>query len=221
MRYRHVIWDWNGTIVDDVDLTVEITNIMLTRAGSPEISKETHCAVFQFPIADYYQAIGLPITPETLPAIDFDFHSTYHDARHRLAPFSDIATTLDLLTGRSCEHSILSALPHTLLLEHLKHLNLKTAFKHVIGRETTHAGSHAGSKVEAGRKLLKDLNLAATEVLIVGDTVYDHEVAAALGTDCALVARGHQNHERLRAVQPTFLASSLSELVQILKLDAE
>ncbi len=216
MKYRHIIWDWNGTIVDDVDLTVEITNIVLLEAGTRTISVAEHRSSFEIPILNYYRAIGLPTTPETMPGIDRAFHQSYHDARHRLAVFPDLAPTFERLTAHHCEHSVLSALPHDLLTEHLEHLNLGTRFKRVIGRTTT----HAESKVEAGRKMMADLNLRAAEVLVIGDTIYDHEVASALGMDCALVARGHQNVERLQLATPTYLTHSLSELQVKLGLSA-
>lgn len=209
MRYRHIIWDWNGTIVDDVDLTVEITNLQLAEAGVPEISIEQHRAAFQIPIANYYREIGLPTTPETMPSIDRAYHDSYHEARHRLTLFSDLIPTMETMRTYQCGHSILSALPHELLGEHLVQVNLEGAFRKVIGRKTV----HAESKVEAGRGLLKELNLGAADILVIGDTVYDHEVAHALGADCALIARGHQNLARLREAKPTFLVDSLAELL--------
>lgn len=216
MRYRHIIWDWNGTIVDDLDLTVELTNIVLLEAGARTISVDEHRAAFQIPIGQYYTTIGLQPTAETLPALDMSYHRMYHEAKHRLTVFPDLASMFDAAKAYDCEHSVLSALPHDLLTEHLDLFNLGAAFKRVIGRRTV----HAESKVEGGRKLMKELSLRPAEVLVIGDTVYDHEVASALGMDCALVTRGHQDVKRLQAVNPTYLAHSLSELQIQLGLSA-
>ncbi|MBN8547975.1 MAG: HAD family hydrolase, partial [Deltaproteobacteria bacterium] len=172
MQYQHIIWDWNGTIVDDLELAVELANLELQAAGLPPLSAHQHRAAFQIPIIRYYEAIGMTMTPELAAAVDQAFHRNYDEARHRLTAFPDIFPAMQTLGTKSCKHSVLSALPHDLLTEHVEHLNLGSSFERVIGRTTT----HAESKVEAGRKLIADLQLQPQHVLIIGDTIYDHEV---------------------------------------------
>lgn len=209
MKYRHIIWDWNGTLVDDAQFAVDLANGLLAETGAPELSLERHREVFQVPIIEYYRQIGIPVTEESFPAMDRHFHSTYHDQRDALTLFEDVAPSLTHLSASGTQNSILSALPGDLLSHHLEHFKVAHFFEHAIGRE----GERAGSKVSAGRKLIEKLGIRPQEILVVGDTIYDHEVADVLGTDCALIARGHQSEHRLRAVNPTIMARSIAELV--------
>lgn len=210
MQYRHIIWDWNGTIVDDVALAIEIGNGFLRTAGLPELDRELHCRSFQIPIEHYYRALGLQFNAEQLHALDESFHAQYEENRHRLQAFSDVIDMLQFAGRNGISSSVLSALPSPILFDDLEHLGLKPHFSTVIGR----ASRLAGSKVEQGRILLKDLGVPAQQVLVIGDTTYDAEVAHTLGADCALISRGHHDEARLRATRPRYLAPNVAELVE-------
>lgn len=213
MRYRHIIWDWNGTIVDDVSIAISIASRVLLRHGLPELTLERHRRKFEIPIEHYYRAIGLQFTPEQLIELDEEFHREYDASRATINTFPDIAPTLEHIQIAGAGNSVLSALPENLLHRDIKHFALESHFSRVIGR----SGKLAGSKVTQGKSLFKELELDPQDVLVIGDTIYDAEVAHALGTDCALLPRGHQDEERLRAAKPTILAPTLADLLEVLQ----
>ncbi len=63
-RYDHVIWDWNGTLLDDVHLTIEIMGGMLGRRGLPPFDMQRYHAVFGFPVRDFFLRVGLELVRE-------------------------------------------------------------------------------------------------------------------------------------------------------------
>lgn len=214
MRYRHFIWDWNGTLVDDLGITLDITNSLLGSLGKQPISADWHRDVFELPIIHYYRTIGVSVDEESLHRLDKTFHDAYEAGCAHLGLFHDVAPALKRLHLANASHSILSALPGDILSAHVKHFGIQDYFRSVLGRE----GKLAGSKVDAGRRLMTSLGLSRQETLIIGDTIYDHEVAVALGCDCALVSRGHQSARRLEAVNPHIVASTIEDVLDWARL---
>ena len=100
---------------------------------------------------------------------------------------------LNLISGLGIKQSLLSAYPHKTLVEIIKHFKLDLFFTHLVGLDHI----YATSKVELGKELIKKLEHSKHEILLIGDTVHDFEVANEMGTDCILVANGHQSKEKL------------------------
>ena len=84
-RHRHVIWDWNGTLLDDVALCVDIVNLQLAGAGRAPLTIEQYRERFTFPVPEFYRAIGFEITAETMAQLGTVFHREY-GARYHLHP---------------------------------------------------------------------------------------------------------------------------------------
>lgn len=55
---KHIIWDWNGTLLDDVGLSLEAINIVLARYNLPPLRKERYLEIFTFPVIEYYRELG-------------------------------------------------------------------------------------------------------------------------------------------------------------------
>jgi len=63
-----IIWDWNGTLLNDVDICVESINILLSERGHKPLSKSLYREIFTFPVKAYYELAGFDFTNES-----FDF----------------------------------------------------------------------------------------------------------------------------------------------------
>ena len=74
LRERAVIWDFNGTLVDDVDLALRSINTMLVRRGLAPASRDVYRRAFGFPLADYYRRLGMDLSPETMAGLAGEFH---------------------------------------------------------------------------------------------------------------------------------------------------
>ena len=70
---------------------------------------------------------------------------------------------------------------------------------------------YAYGKVECGKQLMKKLNISPSEVLLIGDTTHDYDVANQMGTDCVLIPNGHHTTIRLKALNNQ-MVSSISDV---------
>lgn len=192
-RYDHVIWDWNGTLLDDVELVVDIMNGLLAPRRLPSLDVGRYHEVFTFPVADYYARLGFDLVAEPFEELAIEFMSGYLSRWPEAMLRSGALDALERVAGRGVGQSMLSAAERSLLEEATTHFGVAAFMSHRVGIDD----HHAVSKLEHGRAHLADLD--ADRVLLVGDTEHDAEVAAELGIECALIEGGHMSGARLRA----------------------
>lgn len=192
-EYRHVVWDWNGTLLDDTWLCCASLNQLLREDGRPPVDPVRYREIFQFPVIKVYQAIGFTPDEASFRAMSVRFMAAYEARKTecRLHPHAE--TLLDHLAEKGLTHSVLSAYEHGLLGSTLAHYGLDRRFRKTCGGDDI----HAGSKADRARRHLADLDVSPDDVVLVGDTAHDAEAAAAMGVDCVLTAHGHQHRSRL------------------------
>ena len=190
---RHVIWDWNGTLLDDTEACVNSVNRMLEVRRFPLITVEAYRQIFDFPVIRYYEKLGFNLATENWDAIAVEFHRHYAEyARH--APLRHgIEHVLATLSETGFEMSILSASEINILNRMLTEHGIRNYFRHISGLDNL----HAASKLENGKMLIRQINLPADDVILVGDPCHDHDVATAMGIRCMLLTGGHQHESRL------------------------
>jgi len=210
-KYRHIIWDWNGTLVNDRWLCVEIINRMLMRRGKPPTTCERYLTDFDHPVKDYYRTTGIDFSTESFETIADEFITEHDKRRFDCKLQDDAVSVLQACIDAGVTNSILSAYPHSRLEETLDFYQLRHFFIKVLGLDD----HYACSKVEQGRRLMKELGFPAREVLFVGDTVHDFEAAGAIGSDCVLVSNGHNHPDKLRTCGVRVL-DSIAEVVSLL-----
>jgi len=210
-RLRHILWDWNGTLLDDVAACVCAINRMLRRRGLPEIGEALYRERFGFPVRNYYAALGFNLAAEDWDALAREFHAHYAETARGAPLRAGAAEALAALSARGVPMSVLSACEQSILERMLAERGLDGHFERVRGLSDL----YAGSKRELGRRLLRELALPPEAVVLVGDTIHDHEVARALGCACVLLAGGHQAEERLRRCRRPLLRS-LEQLPEVL-----
>lgn len=205
--YRHIIWDWNGTLLDDLDLSIEIMNGLLVSRKLPPLDRARYHALFDFPVRDYYARLGFDPLTFSFEQLSVEFIGAYDRRRWEARLHAGVEALLPAVLAAGRTQSILSAYRHSTLCEIVEHFGLTRHFSHLSGLDDI----YAHSKVELGRTALAALGLPREQVLLIGDTLHDFDVATALGLDCVLVAGGHHPAERLRARTP-HVVDNLSEL---------
>ncbi len=191
--YSHIIWDFNGTILDDVEVGIRSINTLLSRRGLRLIpNRAAYQAVFGFPVMEYYRRIGLDVDGEGFDALAAEWVAEYEKNRPNATVYDGVRELLDLFASRCCAQLILSACEQNLLRQELHDLNLYAYFSELIGSDNY----YGDGKTEAARRW-RNVHPDAS-VLLIGDTVHDYEVSRILNADCVLTAAGHQNAEQLR-----------------------
>ena len=200
---EHVIWDWNGTLLDDVDLCVESISEILRRYGLSPITRDTYRREFRFPVVEYYRAIGLGSSGAPFEQVADEFIEYYQARVHRCRLYNGTRECLERLSERGVGHSLLSAAKQDHIMEQLAPHRIESYFEHVCGI----ADHYASGKIERGRELLGRLDLPKDSVILIGDTDHDLEVAKSLGVDVLLLGDGHQAFERLKHLHSRVLPS--------------
>lgn len=190
---RHVIWDFNGTLLDDVSCCVDVLATLLAERALPPITTERYRQEFGFPVRAFYVGLGFDLEREDFDGVSRTFIDRYLERITDARAFAGAHDVLRFVAGRELEQSVLSAMEHTMLGELLMRYELHQPMRHVRGLSDL----RASSKLDAGRALLAEINLPAEAVVVIGDTLHDFETASALGCRAVLVAQGHQTRARL------------------------
>jgi phosphoglycolate phosphatase len=197
----HVIWDWNGTLLGDVEHAVRTVNKLLSEENLPQLDAAEYKRVFGFPVVDYYKHLGFDTSPERFAELCERFNKYFHDELHLCDLWPGARETLAHVHGAGKMQSLLSASEHNLLLMSVKQFGVENFFHNVVGI----ADKMAGSKVARGKELIAKVNLPLDKTVLIGDTDHDLEVGKALGIDVILVDHGHQDTLRLQKVHSKVL----------------
>ena len=191
--YTHLIWDFNGTILDDVQLGIDSVNAMLTRRGLPAIpDKDAYREIFRFPIIEYYRGLGFDFDREDYYSVLApEWVANYMAGEPDCPTVPGVRETIGSVRRMGVTQVLISASFEPQLREQLGHLGLQDTFNEVCGLDNIHAGS---------KRQLVEAWMArhpGAVPLFVGDTLHDAEVADAVGADCVLFCGGHQSKKRL------------------------
>lgn len=198
MRYKNIVWDWNGTLLDDVEIGVNTLNDMLSRRELHQLSVDEYKDQFGFPVVEFYQKVGFDMEKESLHELSVDFVATYDKYATSIALNSDVPEVLAALQQAGIKQYILSALREDLLLQMLRDFDIDSRFDQACGSDNI----YAAGKIERGQRMVKALDICPAETLMVGDTIHDAEVAKALGFGCVLFSGGHNSEWRLLEKAP-------------------
>ena len=212
MKYKHIAWDWNGTLLDDRWLCIEAINIVLESRGMPLVSNKNYRDVFCFPVIEYYEKLGFDFTKEHFPIPGFleYYKSRFKDCTlHKDAEF-----VLKRINESGRTQSILSAGKQSSLVRWVNHHNIDHLFNHLIGIKN----EKADGKIEAGINWLNISRLEPENILLVGDTIHDSEVSQEMGVKCLLIDIGHVSTKRLKRTGERVLPT-LRGILEYLKIE--
>ena len=223
---KQLVWDWNGTLLDDVNAAVGALNRMLVKRGAAPITVEHYRRRFGFPVRPFYTELGVDLAKWDWDGICEDFHNFILEEPQAVRP--DAREALELAASLGFRQSILSALRQDKLESALAANGFTGFFDRIYGVDNL----DGASKLDRGRELMAALgeckmenvkckmadgarcSSAFLQPIFIGDTLHDAEVACELGGRCVLVSCGHQLPERLAAAGCP-VADTLGEAVRI------
>ncbi|HLL68246.1 MAG TPA: HAD hydrolase-like protein [Micromonosporaceae bacterium] len=190
----HLVWDWNGTLLDDFTLVLAATNASVATVGGPPVTADDHRRDFRRPIADYYaHVLGRPVADGEFALLDRAFHDAY---RAGLATCQLAADAVEAMGRWPGTQSLLSMFFHDELLVEIDRWGLAHRLTRVDGLRQTVGGDRKASYL---LEHLAALGVAGTECVLIGDSVDDAHAAEAAGAACVLYAGGFTDFPRLAA----------------------
>lgn len=206
-KYTHIIWDWNGTLLNDNWLCVEVMNTLLSSRNLPILTLDRYRNIFDFPVKDYYEKLGFDFTKESFEVVGMDFMVRYNQRQKECRLHDDAVISLKRIAASGYRQAILSAREENELRQETIDLGVAGYFDKVDGLDD----HYAHGKTDVGIRLLNELNVEKRKILFIGDTCHDSDVAKDLEIDCILIPNGHHSKERLRKTG-TPIVKSLDKL---------
>ncbi|HET6214384.1 MAG TPA: HAD hydrolase-like protein [Micromonosporaceae bacterium] len=205
----HLVWDWNGTLLDDLRLVVDATNACLATVHAGPVTADEHRRDFRRPISTYYShVLGRPVSSAEFARMDAAFHAAYRAGLANCGLRPDALAAMDAWSGTQ---SLLSMWFHDELVALVEEYDLTGRFARVDGLRSATGG---GPKADHLVAHLSSLDLAGADAVLIGDSVDDADAAVAVGARCVLFAGGFTDAERLRETGMP-VAETLDEAVKL------
>ena len=153
MRYKHIIWDWNGTLLNDRWLCVEGINQALIKRGLNPISEDQYRNIFTFPVKDYYRRLGFDFEKEPFEVAGDEFVDYYGKNFHKAKLQKGTRNLLRKIQSKSISQSILSAAMESYLKSWVYAHKLEIYFSEIVGIDN----QYADGKIQEGIKLINKL----------------------------------------------------------------
>ena len=198
--YTHIIWDWNGTLLNDVGASLASVNDMLEMRGMPQIDLDFYKECIGVPIRKFYDRV-FDMEKEDYSVIIKQYNEGY--LRH----LSDCGLTdgareaVDFFASCGMHQAVVSSSNNDQLCMNIKKYGLEGCFDAVLGS----ADFYAGSKIDRARDYLAKTGAEKGRILVVGDLEHDAEMAKELGADCILLTSGHEHISRLKNADATLI----------------
>lgn len=206
-----IIWDWNGTLLNDLSFCISTINQLLVKRDLDPIDHTTYKEVFSFPVQEYYKAIGFDFEKEPFEIPAREFIDLYNNEVHTCSLHKTALQVLSYFEQLGYKQFVLSAMKQEMLEKTLKQNSIFHFFEGVYGLDN----HYAISKIDRGEQLIKAFDLDIRNSWIIGDTNHDFEVAQKLGLQCVLISDGHQSKKRLNSTG----VAVLEELHELLSFD--
>ena len=152
-KYKHIIWDWNGTILNDVALGVDIINGLLKERKLNLLTVDLYKDVFTIPVKDYYASLGFDFSKEPFEVVGKYWMDEYEKRKFECRLYNGVVDLMEKINKSGIGQSILSAYSQHTLEEMVAHYNLGKYLEHIVGLDNI----YAASKLHLGIELMERL----------------------------------------------------------------
>lgn len=210
-----MVWDWNGTLLDDADLVVEALNATLEQYGAPPMTAARYRELFVRPVRRFYERLlGLEIDDAEWARLDRTFHDAYLAALDTVGLASDARSALAEVEEAGCTQSLLSMFPHDHLVPLVEELELGDHFVRIDGLRGGGGGNKAPYLERHLVVVADEVHAPMQEVLVIGDALDDADAARHVGASCVLYEGGSHGRAELEAAGVP-VASDLHEALRL------
>jgi phosphoglycolate phosphatase len=193
-----IIWDWNGTLIDDVGISLECINFLLKKNQLPSINREYYQEVFTFPVKKYYQKLGFDFDQEPFTKLADKFIHEYKKRMFGTKLYPKAKDVLEYLQQLGAKQFVISAMEVGKLKQAIENKGISHYFEEILGLNN----NFAKGKIDLVKKFAKNRKdrLNSSKIWMIGDTEHDFYIANELNWNSILVSQGHHSYSRLSAV---------------------
>lgn len=187
-----ILWDWNGTIFDDLDISLEAVNLLLDEYNKPRINKEQYYSYLDTPIIKFYSHLfDFDITPFSVLGERFHFH---YGILSKYAGLTDgVWETIKQLKELGFGQYIVSASHKDKIIPKAEELGVLEYMDDIIAADDY----SASDKIERTLEYFKKREISLDNCLVIGDSLHDLEMAEKMNTGCVLLSTGHEGRQKL------------------------
>ena len=209
---KYIFWDWNGTLLNDTEACLASMNGILSRKKMPLVTLERYKEIFTFPVIDYYKTLGFKFDEESFEDLSVEFIDGYQTNNHLIQIAGGAIEILDKFRLLGLKQVIVSAMRQDMLEEQVEENRLRNYFDAIHGIDHI----YADNKAHLAEKFIEKNKLNPSEILFIGDTLHDWEVADSLNLKTILVSSGHQNRKILQS-STAIIFNNLSDVLSIVE----
>lgn len=211
MKKKLIIWDWNGTLLNDVDACVDSMNQMLRNRNMEVLTQEKYKQIFTFPVQKYYEQLGFNFNKESFEKLSVEYIDLYK-VQSLSSPLQDGAVeVLKLFYDENYSQIIVSASEISALIKQVEQHHIFNYFDSIIGLNNI----FAKSKLQNALDYMNESHFELDNVTLIGDTFHDYEVAKEIGCKCILINNGHQYVNKLGTNGSLEIIDSLEKLADL------
>lgn len=188
MSYTEIIWDWNGTLVDDVAVSVDCVNDMFRRFNMPLTTVDEYLTVIGPSLEEYYGRY-FDMTQHTMPELLELFQHYYKLRTNQLTLMNGAYAALKKFAESGKNQYIVSSFEQSALENSVNILGVRNFFTVISGADDI----NCGPKSKRARQIVKK----SQKAVLIGDSVCDYITASEAGCDCVLISNGHQKESDL------------------------
>ena len=210
-EYTHIIWDWNGTLLNDISASLASVNDMLDMRGMPHIDLDFYKECIGTPIRKFYDRV-FDMEKEDYSIIIKQYNEGYLKHLESCGLTDGAREAIEYFASCGVRQAIVSSSNNDQLCENIKKYGLDGCFDAVLGS----ADFYAGSKIDRARDYLEKTGAENGRILVIGDLEHDADMAKELGADCVLLTSGHEHFSRLKTADAV-LIDDLFAVINIAK----
>ncbi len=224
---KNLIWDWNGTLINDLEFSVSVLNQMIKKRNLKPITVDYYLEHFTFPVKSFYEQMGFVFRAtgicrgeappgfkgrsplEDFTDISHEFIHAYNSGVMNCSLHKNTAKILDQYQKKGYFQIVMSAMQELNLQKLVKAFKIDHYFHGIYG--TDNFFGHG--KIEEAKNVVKKLNLDLANTYFIGDTLHDIEVAHAIGARPVIITSGHHPKYRFKDTNAMVL-DSISDLIK-------
>lgn len=206
MVLKNIIFDWSGTLVNDMPPVIGATNYILRKLGKEEMTLDEFRAEFCLPFSRFYERVAPGVEPGQLETW---FHEAYIPLQDNVEALDHAEDFLQFVKSKRIRTFLFSSMHQ----QHYESLQERIAFNQYLD----HPYVGVWDKKARIAELINKHQLVPEETLFIGDMVHDIETAHHGNLRSCAVLTGYTRMEELRSSEPDLIVEDLSVLQELLE----